>query len=78
MRLATLPRITAEYMLVELDLGHKRQSTVPLTIREQELMLKVEVDIVNIPSTISPITNVTMLYCCLFSSIITSCRGKGS
>ena len=55
--------LLAEDILIEVDLGYNIPVTTPLAIREQELMLKGEVDIGLIPSTIPPITKVTMVEC---------------
>ena len=52
--------------MIEVDLGHKRPDTLPLEIGEQELMLKGEVDIGIRPATITPITKVKVIYCCIF------------
>ena len=61
LRLATLPLVIAERMLVEVYLGHNRTDTLPLEIGELELMLKGEVDIGLRPTTLPPITNVTVV-----------------
>ena len=53
-----------------MDIGHKRPANIPLEIRKQELMLKLEVDIVIRPDAIPPITEVNMLDCCLFQEIL--------
>ena len=50
-------------MLVEMDLGHKIPTTSTIEIREQEFMLKGEVDIGLITATIPPITKVNVVGC---------------
>ena len=50
-------------MLIDVDLGNKRSSALPLEIREQELMLKGKLYIGLIPSTFPPITKVNMVDC---------------
>ena len=37
---STLPLVIMEDMLAEVDIGHKRQATIPLEIVEEELMVK--------------------------------------
>ena len=62
LRPATLPHIIPADMLVEVDLGIKIPAAHTLTIREQSLMLKGEVDIVLRLDNIPPITKVTVVY----------------
>ena len=50
-----------ENILLEMDIRHNRASTLNLTIVEQELMLKGDLDIGLIPSTIPLITKVNVL-----------------
>ena len=57
---ATIPLVIAEDMLIEVDIGHKRPSTLPLEIGKQELMLNGGVDIGLRKSTITPITKVNV------------------
>ena len=67
LRPSTITLVTAEdiilVMLVEVDLGHKRPSTLPLEIVEQYLMLKGEADIGIRTATLPPINQVTVVYC---------------
>ena len=51
---ATLRIVIAEDMLIEVNIGHKRPSNLPISISKQGLMLKGEVDICLRPTTISP------------------------
>ena len=48
-------------LMVKVDLGLKRPSTIPLEIMEQKLMLTEEVDIVLRPETFHPLTHVTVI-----------------
>ena len=57
---ATIPLVIAEDMLIEVDLCHKRSATLPIVIREHELMLKEEVDKGLQPDTIPPMTKVNL------------------
>ena len=50
-------------MLIEVDLGHKRPATLPLSISEQELTVKGEEYIGLIRTTIYPITKVKVVDC---------------
>ena len=56
-------KLLAEDMFIEVDLGYNIPVTTTLAIREQELMLKGEVDIGLQLGTINPITKVNMVYC---------------
>ena len=56
----TLPIVTTEYRLIEVDIDHKITLTLPLTIGVQVLILKVEVDIGLRPANIPIITKVTV------------------
>ena len=58
---ATLPLVIVEDMLIEVDIGHKRPAILPIEIRKQDFMLKVEVYIGLRPSTTSPITKVKVV-----------------
>ena len=49
-------------MLIKLDIGNKRPSTLPLRISKKELMFKGEFDISIVSATIPPINKVNMLY----------------
>ena len=60
---ATIPLVIVENMLIEVGLGHRRAETLPLTIVEQWLMLKVEVDTGLQPATIPLITKLNRKYC---------------
>ena len=55
-RIATISLAIVDFiillLMVELELGLKRPVTLPLTIVDQELMMKGEVDIGLIPDTI--------------------------
>ena len=62
LRPSTLPLIIAEDVLVEVDLRHKRQANLPLTIGEQSLILKGYVDIGLRPAIIPLITKATIIY----------------
>ena len=53
-------------MLVKVDLGQKRLATLPISIVEKELMLRVEVDIGLRPSTLPHVIQVTMVYFLLY------------
>ena len=48
--------------MVDADLGNKRPSTITIEIWEQEFMLKGEVYIGLIPTTIPPITKENVVY----------------
>ena len=50
-------------MLIEVDIGQNIPATLTLSIREQELILKGEVDIGLKPATITHTTKVNMVYC---------------
>ena len=69
-RPATLPLITTEDMLTDVDLCHKRPSTLSLEIRGKLLMLKGEVYIGLRPATIPPLTNVNVVDCLIFQEIV--------
>ena len=56
--------------LLEVGPGHKRPATLTLNIGEQELMLKVEVDICLIPDTLPPITQMTVTDCLLHQYLL--------
>ena len=62
-------------MLIELDIGHKRPSTLPIVMEEQSLMLKVEMNIGLIPVTITPVTKVSVLYCWFLLECLTLGNG---
>ena len=67
LRTATIPQVIIEdiivVMSVEMDIGHKIPATIPLVVGEQELMLKGEVDKGLIPVTITPVNQLTVVYC---------------
>ena len=67
LRPSTITLVTAVdiilVMLVEVDIGHKIPSTLPLAIVEQYLMLNGEADIGIRTATLPPITQVTVVYC---------------
>ena len=63
-------------MLIELDIGHKRPSTLPIVMEEQSLMLKVEMNIGLIPVTITPVTKVSVLYCWFLLEILLLLMGE--
>ena len=71
---ATLTQVIAEnilvLMMVEVDIVQNNPATLPLAIREQEFMLKVEVDIGLRQDTLSPITQVTMVDLLLHQHLI--------
>ena len=48
--------------MIVVDLSHKISVTLPLTIREHELVLKGESDIGLRPANIAPITKVNVVY----------------
>ena len=48
-------------MLIEVDIGHRITDTIRISIWEQYLMLKGDMDIVPIPYTIPPITKVNVV-----------------
>ena len=56
-----------------MDLGLKRSATFPLAIWDKLLVVMVEVDIGLIPATLPPITQVIMVYCCVYLVIIAIC-----
>ena len=49
-----------------MDIGLMRPDTLPLTIVKTLLMVVGEVDMCPIPSTIPPMTQVTMVDCCVY------------
>ena len=53
-------------MMTDVDLCVKRPATSPLAIVEKVLMAIVEVDKGPIPATIPPITQVNMVYFCIY------------
>ena len=71
---ATLTQVIAENilvsMMVEVDIVQKNPATLPLAIREQEFMLKVEVDKGLRQDTLSPITQVTLVDLLLHQHLI--------
>ena len=50
-------------MLIDVDLGHKGPSNLPMVTREHAFMLNGELDIGNRPANIPPITKANMVYC---------------
>ena len=52
--------------IADVDLGHRRPSTIPLEIVEKVLMVIEDVDKVPRPSILPPISQVTMVYCCIY------------
>ena len=61
----TITRVIVEDMLVELDTSHKRQAPLPIGIREQELMLKEQMNVGLRTSIITTINKVTVVDCWL-------------
>ena len=53
-------------MMADVDIYIKRPSTLPLTIMDKMLMVIGELDIGPRPDTLSTITQVTMVYCCVY------------
>ena len=58
---ATIPLVTEEDILIEAYPGQNILSTLPLTTRKEELIMKVEVDIGLITDIISLITKVNVV-----------------
>ena len=56
--------------MVEVYIGLKIPSTIPITIVEQWVMLMVEVDICLIPATLPPITQETVIDCWVYHFLI--------
>ena len=52
-------------MMSDIDLGLKRTATIPLVIMEKLLMVIGYVDIFPKPYNLPPITQFTMVYCCI-------------
>ena len=73
---STIPIVILEDMLIEVDLGHKIPATITIAIMEQELTLKVEVDIGIKPATITPITKVKVVDCLLYQEIMLVVMGE--
>ena len=63
LRPATINLVIVEDMLVDVYIGNKKPSTLPLAIKEQYLKLKGEVNIDLITATIDLINKVIMLDC---------------
>ena len=57
-------------MMADVDLGLHRPSTLTLGIRKKLLVVIGEAGIGSIPATIPPITEVTMLDCCVYLLIL--------
>ena len=50
-------------MVEDVDISLKRPGTLPIEIAEKVLMVIVDMDIVPIPETFPPISQVTMVHC---------------
>ena len=59
----TIPLVISGDMFIEVYLGHKIPSNLPLEIGEQELILNGEVDIGLRPANITPINYVNVVDC---------------
>ena len=57
-------------MMADVDIGLKRPATITLTILEKLLTVIGEVDIGPIKATLTPIIQVTMVYCCVYLLIL--------
>ena len=57
-------------IMVDIDIGIKMPDTSPLGILEKMLMALEEVDICSRPVTLPPISQVTMLYFCLYMLLL--------
>ena len=57
-------------IMVDVDLGIKILATIILAIWEKLLMVMGEVDIGTRPDTLPPITQMIMVYCCIYLLII--------
>ena len=60
---ATLPLFIMENMLKYVDLGQKRQTTLPLAMVEHDFMLKGEMDIGLQKEAIAPLTKANVVDC---------------
>ena len=58
-----------EFVVVDMDIGIKIHANFPPEIQEKLLVVMVEADIGPRTATISPITQVTMVDCCVYLRI---------